>query len=103
VKISMQELDRVLQARAGIGVSPSKGSGVRSTEAPRSQGAAASVEISAQAQEVRRVTQMVDQVPDVREALVESLRAKMQKGEYEVPSDDIADLMVRRLVADSIQ
>ncbi|HSV74771.1 MAG TPA: flagellar biosynthesis anti-sigma factor FlgM [Chthonomonadales bacterium] len=103
MKISTQELDRVLQSRAGIAITSSPSSGIRPTEAPRSQGQAASVEISAEAQEVRRVKDMVDQVPDVRENLVESLRAKMQKGDYQVGSADIADLMVRRLLADSMQ
>jgi negative regulator of flagellin synthesis FlgM len=42
-------------------------------------------------------------VPDVREELVAELKEKIEKGEYQVSGEEIADMMMRRLRADRIR
>ncbi len=42
-------------------------------------------------------------VPDVREAYVSELKAKILKGEYKVSGEEIAEMMLRRRAADRIR
>jgi negative regulator of flagellin synthesis FlgM len=62
---------------------------------------AAEVEMSLEAKEMQQVKKWVDQVPDVREARVRELKAQVDAGTYNVSSEDIADLMLRRIIADN--
>jgi len=43
------------------------------------------------------------QVPDVRDELVETIKQRILKGEYQVNGRDVADMMLRRLAADNIR
>lgn len=102
MKISIEEVSRVLEAQ---GVAPKRtpngngsGNGTNGHAAP-----AASVEISPRAQEIARVRAEVQAAPEVREDLVESIRARLEAGEYRVSSEDIADLMLRRAYADRVR
>lgn len=45
----------------------------------------------------------VAELPDVREDLVAELRAKVERGEYKVNGEEVADMMLRRMRADSIR
>lgn len=42
-------------------------------------------------------------VPDVREDIVADLKERIQKGEYKVSGEDIAEMMLRRRAADRIR
>lgn len=42
-------------------------------------------------------------VPDVREDLVNDLKERIQKGEYQVNGKEVAEMMLRRLAADRIR
>jgi flagellar biosynthesis anti-sigma factor FlgM len=42
-------------------------------------------------------------VPDVREDAVKEIKDRIQKGEYVVSGQEIADMMLRRLAADRIR
>lgn len=42
-------------------------------------------------------------IPDVREEVVAELKAKIEKGEYKISGEEIADMMIRRLQADKIR
>jgi len=42
-------------------------------------------------------------VPDVREEIVGELRQKIEKGEYKVSGEEIAEMMIRRLRADRVR
>jgi len=50
---------------------------------------------------VRNVTDQVIAMP-IREELVEELRARIARGEYNPSGDEIADSMIRRAIADRI-
>jgi len=100
VKISEQEVSRLLA------YSPFERTGSTSRTATADTAVvrtapAASVEISGNAQEVRRVTDLIKQLPDVREDRVQALKAQIENGTYHVSSEDIADLIIRRALADN--
>ena len=42
-------------------------------------------------------------VPEVREDLVRELRERLQRGEYNVSGEEIAEMMLRRLAADRMR
>jgi anti-sigma28 factor (negative regulator of flagellin synthesis) len=42
-------------------------------------------------------------VPDIRDDLVNELKERIQKGEYQVSGAEIAEMMLRRLAADKIR
>jgi anti-sigma28 factor (negative regulator of flagellin synthesis) len=42
-------------------------------------------------------------LPDVREEIVASLRARIEAGTYFVSGDQIAEMMLRRLLADRVR
>ena len=43
------------------------------------------------------------QVPDIRESVVEDLKARIKRGEYKVKGEEVAEMMMRRLSADRIR
>ena len=51
--------------------------------------------------EVEHLQQVIKELPDVRRDRVEILRAEIEAGSYTVTSDDIADLIIRRALADN--
>ncbi len=57
--------------------------------------------ISSQARDIQLVKSALAQLPDVRQDRVDELKALVQSGKYQVSGDDIADLMIRRALADS--
>jgi negative regulator of flagellin synthesis FlgM len=42
-------------------------------------------------------------VPDTRDEIVEELKERIRKGEYKVSGEEIADMMLRRRAADRIR
>jgi anti-sigma28 factor (negative regulator of flagellin synthesis) len=54
------------------------------------------------AAEVARVVEMVKAAPDVREDIVMKLKERIEKGEYSVSGEEIAEMMVRRMKADRV-
>lgn len=42
-------------------------------------------------------------VPDIREEMVNELKARIEAGEYKVTGEEIADMMIRRRAADRIR
>jgi len=59
--------------------------------------------IEPDAAEVARVVKMVTDIPDVREDIVMQLKERIEKGEYTVSGQEIAEMMVRRMKADRIR
>ncbi|MHB0913570.1 MAG: flagellar biosynthesis anti-sigma factor FlgM [Armatimonadota bacterium] len=53
--------------------------------------------------EVARVVEMIAQAPDTREEIVMELKERIEKGEYKVSGEEIAEMMVRRMKADQIR
>lgn len=61
------------------------------------------VELSPDAQELARLTQMARQMPEVREDLIRQLAEALREGTYRVPAREVADKMVARYLADRLQ
>lgn len=45
----------------------------------------------------------VDRAPETREQVVESLRARVEAGAYSVSGEQVAEMMIRRLIADQVR
>jgi flagellar biosynthesis anti-sigma factor FlgM len=60
-------------------------------------------EVMTRSEEVQSVKDKLAQLPEVREDIVAALKARVDSGTYNVSSEEIADLMVRRAFADSIR
>ncbi|MEW6546890.1 MAG: flagellar biosynthesis anti-sigma factor FlgM [Bacillota bacterium] len=74
------------------------------TGAPRRPGSRSDrVELSADAQELARLAQLVRQLPEVREDVVRRLAEALKEGTYHVPAGDVAEKMVARYLADRLQ
>lgn len=53
-------------------------------------------------EEIHRVLDIVAQKPDTRDTVVASLRARIESGEYHVSGEEIAQMMLRRFLADTL-
>ena len=42
-------------------------------------------------------------IPDVREEIVEEIRARIEQDDYQVSGEDVADMMMRRRAADRLR
>jgi flagellar biosynthesis anti-sigma factor FlgM len=103
MKISLEEYSRVLQLSRTGRVGAAVVSAPLPTDAQEETPPAASVELSPRAQEIRRIKFLLDEVPEVREEIVQELRRKVEASEYNVSSAEIADLIVRRTIADNVR
>jgi negative regulator of flagellin synthesis FlgM len=103
MKISMEEVGRALQIQSIIEAAGKRPDGNGGSTAVEGHAPASSVEVSGKAQEIQRVKKLVDNTPDVREELVQSLKERIENGTYNVSGADIADLIVRRSFADRIR
>lgn len=103
MKISVEEVSRLLA------YAPTERRGGRqevAAEAAASESLsfneeAAFLEVSATAQEVQQVKKYINQLPDVRADRVSALKAQIENGTYHVSGEDIADLIIRRALADN--
>ena len=102
MQISTEEVNRLLAA------TPLRGANVKSRMARSRTGdssstspEAVSIEISAKAQDIQKVKQAIEQVPDVRMDRVLQLKALVESGQYHVSGEEVADLMIRRTLADN--
>ena len=100
MKISEQEVARLLAYSPFERTVSTSHAVVTDTSAVRTT-PASRVEISDRANEVRRVAELIKQLPEVREDRVQELKAQIENGTYYVSSEDIADLMIRRALADN--
>jgi len=53
--------------------------------------------------DVHRVVEAMDAVPEVREDVIASLRARIEAGTYLITGEQVAEMMVRRFYADSVR
>ena len=101
MKISVEEVSRVLA------VTPLDRRGNRPASADQAgSGMTEGIEAgrlleSVPAQEVQQIKKLVNELPDVREDRVQALKAQIESGTYQVSGEDIADLIIRRTLADN--
>lgn len=56
--------------------------------------------------DARFMSQLRDEIlamPDVRAELVEEIRARIERGEYQISAEDIVEAMIRRTIADQAE
>jgi anti-sigma28 factor (negative regulator of flagellin synthesis) len=73
------------------------------TTAPARRATAVVGSVLPETGEARRVAEAMGGLPDVREEIVASLRARIEAGTYFVSGDQIAEMMLRRLLADRVR
>lgn len=98
MKISTTEVSRLLA------VSPQGRAQRQQAESVRQESGttpATLVEFTTTAQEVQQVKRWLQDVPDAREERVQALKAQVESGTYHVSGEDIADLIIRRTLADN--
>ena len=102
MKISVEEVSRLLavapSGRKSTRIAASAAPSARENSVSRE---AALVDVSPTAQEVQQVKRVVNKLPDMREDRVNALKAQIENGTYHVSGEDIADLMIRRTLADN--
>lgn len=111
MKITNDEAIRAAGITPAAAVSPRPAAATPAAKAAApGAGPAAQVELSAQAQalsaaktEAASHLPAVSAAPDIRTSLVDKLKAQVESGTYRVSSADIADQIVRRAQADTIQ
>ena len=100
MRISTEEVSRLLsdtareRSSATLTAVPPSGRSIQSRQA-------AQVDVSAAAQEVLQIKKQISQLPDVRADRVQALKAQVESGTYHVSGQDIADLIIRRTLADN--
>lgn len=61
------------------------------------------VDLSQDAQLVAALRRKIKELPEVRSEQVERLRRLVMEGRYSVSSEEIVDLMLRRIIADRVR
>jgi len=96
VQISVEEVSRLLsQPRHNRG----RGS-LTGARSGRNNADVDEIDALQTQRDVQLVRAAMNRLPDVREDRVQELRARIASGEYHVSSDEIADLIARRALAD---
>lgn len=62
---------------------------------------AAHIDVSPSAQEIHQIRQYIDRLPDTRADRVQELKAQVENGTYQISGNDVADLIIRRALADN--
>lgn len=102
MKISVEEVSRLLAYAPSERTGNRSGNALTSEQSNTSDGRpAASVEVSPTAQEVNRIAKLIEQMPDTRTDRVQALKTQIENGTYHVSGEDIADLIIRRTLADN--
>lgn len=100
MRVSGEEFLRVSQLRPGRGVATAVGNLAVAPSRPFTGADVDAADLSA----ARRIAEDLDASDaDVREDVVASLRARIESGGYQVSGEQIAEMMVRRLLADRIR
>ena len=68
---------------------------------PSDHGSISSGTEAATVEEIEKVKKVVKKLPDTRSDRVQALKAQIENGTYHVSGEDIADLIIRRALADN--
>lgn len=91
MRISNEELLRIVDLKSASDVSEASSLGERN------------VITALESLDMNRITEALSQVPDVREQIVASLKERIESGTYQVTGEQIAEMMVRRSLADRLR
>ncbi|MBX3303164.1 MAG: flagellar biosynthesis anti-sigma factor FlgM [Nitrospira sp.] len=88
-------------AKVLLGVHEAESSGSRQATA-RTQAGKDHVQISAQAKELQRIRELVNQPDSERTERVENIRRSLDSGTYDVSGRAVGDAIVRQVLTDAI-
>ena len=96
MKISTQEVDKIIQMAHEAAAFEAPGT----LELPIPTVAG---DVATRSEEVQAIKDAIAREPEIREDMVNELRARIESGAYKPTSEEIADLMIRRAYADSVR
>ena len=98
MRISNEELRRIAeQSYAGAAVQERQ---IHSEDVvPRGESVVSALE----SPDMKMISEALAQVPDTRDQIVASLKERIESGSYQVSGEQIAEMMVRRALADRIR
>lgn len=94
MRISNEELQRIAYSNPSSVAVESSGS---------SRVSEVNVVASLESQDMKMITEALALVPDIREQVVASLKERIESGSYQVSGEQIAEMMVRRSLADRVR
>lgn len=92
MRVSGEEYLRVSQLRAAAQT------GIWTTAPARRESEPATSQ-----EDLQRVADAASHLPDVREQIIASLRERIEAGTYYVSGEEIAEMMIRRTLADRVR
>ncbi len=102
MQISIEEVNNILASAPTVRANGVKGNVSQNTSPSSVTGnPSVKLDISSQAQDIQRVRKELEQGPEVRMDRVNALKQQISDGTYKVSSNQIADLMMRRTLADN--
>lgn len=101
MQLSREEYLKVSQMRSAPASGPST-VGVMATAPARRSGIQTEMPIR-HSGEVQRVVEAIEHATDTRDEIVASLRARIESGNYQVSGDAVAEMLLRRLLADRVR
>ena len=98
MRISNEELRRIAeQSYAGAAVQERQ---IHSEDVvPRGESVVSALE----SPDMKMISEALAQVPDTRDQIVASLKERIESGTYQVSGEQIAEMMVRRALADRMR
>jgi negative regulator of flagellin synthesis FlgM len=97
----MKLTDVISQIRTDNKVEIKKNRQVESGSESAGSSTADTVDLSSSSRDVQKMKEILDQTPPMRMDLIESLKAQIEGGTYNVESRDIADKMMNELLSEN--
>ena len=90
---------------AGAGISPSlppqkpvRPDTIRSPRPPQSSTSQEGITLTEEADEIQRLIQTINMLPDVRQERINHIKTALQSGSYHIDSHDLADKIIKDLL-----
>lgn len=97
----MKLTDVLSQVRTETKVEVKKAKETQQAQAPAGEATSSdTVEISTGTQDMQKMREILADTPSVRTEMVATLKRQIENGEYQVPSQEIADKMMSSILAD---
>lgn len=98
MRISNDELQRIAQY-GGTQTKQEEGRMVTESVVPIGESVVSALE----SRDMKMISETLAQIPDIREQIVASLKERIESGTYHVSGEQIAEMMVRRALADRMR
>ena len=96
----MKLTDVISQVRTDTKIEVKKAREAQQAQAPAGEATSDKVEISTGTQDMQKMREILANTPSVRTEMVATLKRQIENGEYQVPSQEIADKMMSSILAD---